>query len=79
MKIPARVFLDAIDDVLLVHDQIVVRIGVASDVIGVENFGITNAGGVRCWRLLRPQRELGRGGTRGQKQQWNEIKHFHGL
>ena len=47
MKIPARIFLDAIDNVLLVHDQIVIRIGVASDVIGVEDFGITNAVGVR--------------------------------
>ena len=58
MKIPAGVFLDAIDDVLLVHDQIVIRIGVASDVVGVEDFGITNAVGVRRWRLLWPQRQL---------------------
>ena len=47
MKIPAGVFLDAINRVLLVHDQIVVRIGVAPDVVGVEDFGITNAVGVR--------------------------------
>ena len=79
MKIPARIFLDAIDDVLLVHDQIVIRIGVASDVVGVEDFGITNAGGVRRWRLLWPQRQLGCRGTRGEKQQWNEIIRFHGL
>ena len=47
MKIPAGVFLDAINDVLLVHDQIVIRIGVAPDVVGVEDFGITNGGIVR--------------------------------
>jgi len=39
MKIPAGVFLDAINRVLFVHDQIVIRVGVASDVIGVETSG----------------------------------------
>ena len=47
MKIPARIFLDAIDDMLLVQDQTVIRIGVATDVVGMEDFWITNAGGVR--------------------------------
>src|SRR5208282_1171845 len=79
MKIPARIFLDTIDDVLLVHERIVIRIGVASDVVGVENFGITNAVGVRRWRLLRPQQQLGCRGARGEKQQWNEIIRFHGF
>jgi hypothetical protein len=47
MRIPARVFLDPIDDMLLVQDQTVIRIGVATDVVGMEDFWITNAGGVR--------------------------------
>ncbi len=46
-EIPAGVFLDAINRVLFVHDQIVVRIGVASDMVGVEDFGITDAVGIR--------------------------------
>jgi len=30
MKIPAGVFLDAIDDMLLVQDQVVIRVGVGA-------------------------------------------------
>jgi len=48
MKIPARIFLDAVDDVLLVKDQTVIRIGVASDMIGMEDFRITKASSLRC-------------------------------
>ena len=63
MKIPARIFLDAIDDVLLVHNQMVIRIGVTSDVIGVEDFGVTNAVSAHGWCLLRAQCQLRCGGT----------------
>ena len=77
---PSGIFLDAISDVLFVHDQIIVGIGVATEVIGADNLGITNGGVIRKWRRrLRTQRELGRGGTRGEKQQWNEIIRFHGF
>jgi hypothetical protein len=47
MKIPARIFLDAINDMLPVQDQTVIRIGVATDVVCMEDFWITNGGGVR--------------------------------
>jgi len=51
---------------LLVHHQIVIRVNVAPDVIGVDDFGMANGGIVRGrWRLLRAQRQPGRGGTRG--------------
>jgi hypothetical protein len=79
MKIPAGVFLDAINGVLLVHHQIVVGINVTSDVVGAHNFGIAHGGVVHRRRLLRVQGQLGRGGTRGEKQQWNEIIRFHGF
>ena len=80
MKIPARVLLDAIDDVLLVHHQIVVRVNVTPDVVGIDDFRIANGRAVRCWRrLLWSQCELGRGGTRREKYQRNEMEWFHRL
>ena len=80
MKIPAGVFLDTIDDVLLVHHQVIVRINVTPDVIGADDFGIANGGIIRRWRRwLRLQRELGRGRARGEEHQGNEIEWFHGF
>ena len=38
VQVPARIFFDTIDDVLLVHDCIVIRIGVAPEVIRVHDF-----------------------------------------
>ena len=61
MEIPATASFDAIDGVLLV--QSVAGINVTAEMIGADEFRITNAGGVnrKPW-LLRADRQ--RGGIR---------------
>src|SRR5690242_11046536 len=78
MQVPTGIFLNTINCVPFVHDQVIIRIGVTPDMIGTDDFRIADGRNLRRG-LLWPHRELAGSGTCGQKQQWNEIIHFHGL
>jgi hypothetical protein len=41
MEVPARVFLDPIDGVFFVHDQVIIGINVTAEMVGAHNLGIT--------------------------------------